>query len=356
MSKLDNLESMMTLDTQNMYQRIHDFPEQLADAQKIGGKWDFDPNEFAGVANITLAGMDGSAIGGDLVRSIVANELQAPFTICRNYRLPEYVDDESLVIVSSYSGNTEETLNALDDAQKRKAMIVCLTTGGKLAEVASAEGYPILKIPGGLQPRAALGYSFVPLLSLFSKLQFIKSADKAVAETITALKDARKKLTRETSIMDNSAKKLAEMFAGRIPLIYSGPELTDTVAVRWRGQFSENSKSLAFSNQFPEMNHNELVGWSEVAEQFADKLAVVLLRDEDDNPRVKFRLDSFRAVAKKLGVPVSDVLSSGTSRVTRAMSLVQIGDFASYYFAIANGVDPTPVDAIENLKKELARV
>ena len=356
MNALDTIDQLRALDTQDMYGNIWRLPEQMTDARKLAEKWPFDPAEFEGARNIVLAGMGGSAIGGDLVRSLWADSLAVPFVVCRNYRLPEFVDDETLVIVSSYSGNTEETLATLSDALSRKAMVVAATTGGRLAARAKEEGFPCLALPSGMQPRAAIGFATIPLLYLFEKLGFAREVDFAVSEMILTLKDRRKLFSSEVETDANPAKKIAAALHGRVPLIYGGPELTDAVAVRWRGQISENAKSVAFSNVFPEMNHNELVGWSKVAAAYADKLAVVLLRDEEDNPRVKFRMDRFRDTVTSLGAPMFEVASFGSGRLARQFSLVQFGDFVSYYLALQNGVDPTPVAAIEDLKAALARV
>ncbi len=355
MNTLDDIQQMQTLDPEGMYSAIYDFPEQMEAARAIGEAWEVDKDEFVDVKNIVLAGMGGSAIGGDLLGSYLQNKLQIPFHVCRSYELPEYVDDESLVIISSYSGNTEETLAMFADALERSAMVACVTTGGKVGEIAAEEGIVCVKIPAGLQPRAALAYSMIPLLALFEKLGFIKDVSPDLSETILHLKDTRKQLAREEALAGNPAKALANAFDGKQPLIYSSAGLLSPVTVRWRGQISENGKSLAFSNTFPEMNHNELVGWSHSAEAQKDNLAVVLLRDEDDHARIKLRMDIFAKLLTDKSVTVKDVASAGGNRLTRLFHLVQLGDFVSYYLSVLNGVDPTPVEAIENLKLELAQ-
>ncbi len=355
MSTLDDIQQMKTLDPQDMYGAIHDFPEQMESARAIGEKWQVDKDEFVDVRNIVLAGMGGSAIGGDLLASYLQNKLQIPFHVCRSYELPEYVDDESLVVISSYSGNTEETLAMFNDALERSAMVACVTTGGKVAEIAEKEGILCAKIPGGLQPRAALAFSFIPLLGLFEALGFVRNVAAELSETILHLKDARKQFARESETGANPAKELAAACGGKVPLVYAGAGLLNPVAVRWRGQFSENGKSLAFSNIFPEMNHNELVGWAHSAETQKDNYAVIMLVDEDDNPRIKLRMDLFSKLLTDNSVTVKSVASSGANRLARLFSLVQLGDFASYYLSVINNVDPTPVEAIENLKLELAK-
>ncbi|MBI5266602.1 MAG: bifunctional phosphoglucose/phosphomannose isomerase [candidate division Zixibacteria bacterium] len=356
MSVLDNLEQMRSLDPDNMYNRIFDFPEQMADALALAQKWPVTSKDIAGIGNIVVIGMGGSAIGGDLVRSYLSGRLMIPFTVCRHYLLPEYVDDETLVIASSYSGNTEETLAALDDALGRKAMIAGLTTGGMLAEVAKLNGFPCLTLPGGLQPRAALGYSFVPILILMEKLGLIKDATREITGVIEFLKKSREQYIEDSVTTANPAKKLATSIHGRLPIIYAGPTLTDTVGVRWKGQMCENGKTLAFASQYAEFNHNELVGWSQSVAPHVDHLAVIQLRDADDHPRITRRMDIVHGIVESNGVPVYEIKSSGSSPLQRMFSLIQLGDFVSYYLAILNSVDPTPVDAIEKLKQALAKV
>lgn len=353
MTVLDNLEQLRALDPANMYNRIFDFPEQMSDALTISQKWHVSSKDIAGVRNIVVVGMGGSAIGGDLVRSYLAGRLMVPFVVCRNYQLPEFVDDETLVIASSYSGNTEETLAAVDDALGRKAMLVAMTTGGMLSEVARLNGIPCLMLPQGLQPRAALGYSFVPLLVLMEKLGFIKDVAKDINSTIEWLKHERELHIEDLPASDNAAKFVATHVHGKIPIIYCGPTLTDSVGVRWKGQLCENSKALAFANQYAEFNHNELVGWSEALKPIAKHLIVIQLHDSDDHPRIKRRMEIVRELIEKLGVPVIEIESTGETPLQRMFSLIQYGDFVSYYLAILNGVDPTPVDAIEQLKKAL---
>jgi glucose/mannose-6-phosphate isomerase len=351
---LDDVATIRALDPGNMYNRIFDFPEQMADALKIADGWKIQASEFSGIKNIVLIGMGGSAIGGDLVRTYLSDRLMIPFQICRNYVVPEYVDDETLVIVSSYSGNTEETLAALDDALGRKALMVALTTGGILEEVAKFNEIPTAILPAGLQPRAALGYSFVPVLVLMEKIGLVKGVVKEITTAVRELEVRREDFIEDNPTKANPAKNIAEKLLGKIAIVYGGPTMTDVVAVRWKGQLCENSKNLTFANAFPEFNHNELVAWCDVAKPHADKLAVVILRDEEDLGKIARRMDIVKGIIEKAGILVIEVTSTGSHRLSRMLSLVQVGDFVSYYLAVLNKVDPTPVAAIETLKKSLA--
>ena len=354
MKPIDDIEVIRELDPGNMYNSIFDMPEQMDEAFKIAGRWEISADQFAEVGNIIVIGMGGSAIGGDLLRTLLSSQLLIPFHVCRHYRLPEYVDDESLVIVSSYSGNTEETLSAFEDALDRKAMIAGITTGGMLEETARLNEVPYLKIPPGLQPRAALGYSLVPIMVFLEKIGLIESVADQLARTIKRLMIQREKYIESESSETNTAKMLAEMMHEKMPIIYGGPTLTDVVAMRWKGQICENSKNMAFANQYAEFNHNELVGYNELIARHKDHLMVVQLRDKDDHPKITRRMEIVAAIIRKLGVEVVEIDSVGELPLERIFSLIQLGDFVSYYLAILNGVDPTPVEAIETLKEELA--
>ncbi len=356
MSILNDIEKVRSLDPSNMYNAIFDLPEQMKKALKLASGWNVPKDDFPDVQNIVVVGMGGSAIAGDLARSYLSKEMLIPFQVCRDYALPEYVDDETLVIASSYSGNTEETLSAVDDALERKAMIVGLTTGGLLEEVLQLNEVPMLKLPSGLQPRAALGYSFVPLMIFLGKIGLVKSAEERLKAAIAYLESTRGRMIEDAPVGQNPAKQLAELIHGRIPIVYSGPTLTDVVGVRWKSQICENSKMLAFHNMYPEFNHNELVGWSKQIEPFGENFIVINLRDIEDHPKVSARMDIVKGLIEDHDIQVIDLYASGESRLERIFNLIQMGDFVSYYMAILSEEDPTPVDAIENLKTELAKV
>ncbi|MBD3403749.1 bifunctional phosphoglucose/phosphomannose isomerase [candidate division GN15 bacterium] len=354
-SILDDVEKIRSFDPGNMYNRIFDLPEQVNEALKMARGWNVSSGDFPDVRNIVLVGMGGSAIGGDLVRAYLQSDLLVPFSIIRGYGLPEYVDDETLVIASSYSGNTEETLAALDDALQRKALIAVLSTGGMMADVAELNDLPMLTLPGGMQPRAALAYSFVPLLLFFEKIGLVKGVSGDLTAAADKLSARREKYIEDNPLISNPAKHIADSIKDRIAIVYGGPGFTGVVAQRWKGQICENGKNMAFANEFPECNHNELVGWTKsVIEPFGEKLVVFMLRDADDHPKIRKRMNIVKAIVENCGAEVHDVHSMGEKPLERMFSLIQLGDFASYYLAVLNEVDPTPVDVIERLKKALA--
>jgi len=349
---LDNVKGIRKADAKGMYDLIYNFPRQLTEGAHLGFIADLKLPDFT-PQNIILTGMGGSAIGGDLARSYLTYELKVPFTVCRNYLLPEYVNDKSLVFISSYSGETEETLSAFQDAKRRKARIIAITSGGTLLQECNRDGLPFILIPKGFPPRAALGYSFTPILVALSRLGVIQDKIEELEETSKFLEKKRAEYALDKKKSRNPAKNLAANLYGKLPIIYTSVDYFDAVGYRWKGQFGENSKILSYNNYFPEFNHNELVGWK-VLDQIRDKLIVVILKDKEDHPRIKIRMQIVKNIIQKKKVKIIELESQGENLLSRVFSLIQLGDFASFYLAILNQVDPTPVEVIDYLKKELA--
>ncbi|MBI4417274.1 MAG: bifunctional phosphoglucose/phosphomannose isomerase [Ignavibacteriales bacterium] len=351
---MPNLSSdLARLDPTGMYNWIKDFPRQIENAVAIGEKSGVKMNP-RGIEHIVLTGLGGSAIGGDLLRSYLSNELAIPFLINRHYLLPKFVSKKTLVIVSSYSGNTEETISAYKDAVKRKARVLCITTGGTIGSTARKLKQPMISIPGGLSPRAALGYSFFPLLAVLAKNGFVKSKTREIREAIRVL-DENNRTYSDPDSQENAPLNLARQWKGKLPVVYSPTDYLDAVNVRWRGQIAENAKQLCFGHVLPEMNHNELVGWN-VLTELMKQMEVVFLRDRGTHPRVAVREELTKQITGKYAAHVTEVWSSGTSPLARMFSLIQFGDWVSYYLAILNDQDPTPVKVIDYLKGELAKV
>ncbi len=346
-------EQLQSTDPSNMFDLIRAFPDQAEEATRIGYQAGARVN-VTGVRNIVLCGLGGSAIGGDFLKSYLAGDLTVPFSVNRHYTLPAFVGPSSLVIISSYSGNTEETTTAHKEAIRRKAKILCISSNGITEKVAKAKKTPFIKIPGGLPPRAALAYSFFPLLITLGKAGLIKDRKRDIQETIALLRakgPAYTDLTPEA----NPALALAEQLHGRLGVFYSSTERFDAVNTRWRGQMAENAKTLTFGNVLPEMNHNELVGWR-VLTDLMRETQVVFLRDKDDHRRVQKRMDVTIGVLRRYTDRIREVRSEGRSLLARMFSLVHLGDWTSYYLAILNGIDPTPVEVIDYLKSELGKV
>jgi glucose/mannose-6-phosphate isomerase len=340
-------------DPNGMRNLILNFPKQAEEAVAIGNAAKIKLNTKK-VQNIIITGLGGSAIGGDLLRAYLADKCDVPVIVNRHYYFPEYVGKNSLVIVSSYSGNTEETVSAYKDAIKRKALIFCITSGGEVEKLAKKHKHPYIKIPGGLPPRAALGYSFFPTLIALSKLGFIKDQKKEIKETLGLLNVLSSRYSNHDAA-DNLALNLAKTLQGKLPVIYSGADKFDTVNTRWRGQISENAKTLAYGHVFPELNHNEIVGW-EVLTDIMKKIHVVILRDNEDYKRIKLRMDISKGIIGGLADGITEVNTEGKSLLARTFSLLYLADWLSFYLAMLNGVDPSPVKKIDFLKNELAKV
>jgi len=348
---LDDPKLMEERDPGGMLQSVWDLPEQIDQACDLLEHPRLQPGLQP--RHIVVLGMGGSAIGGELVKALVEAECPVPMTVNREYEVPAYVGPETLVVASSYSGNTEETLSACRAAAERGAKVVAMTTGGVLAEWATRHGWPLVRMPAGLQPRAALGYSFVPLLLLLERMGLVAPKVAAVQEAARVLRAMRDELGPEVPSAANPAKQLAARLYGKLPLIYGTGGWRAVVAYRWKGQINENAKAPAWWNTFPELNHNETVGW-EAAPDVTRLVELIVLRDRADSPRVNRRIQVTVDIMRPVVSGVTEVSSRGESETARLFSLLYMGDFTSVYLAILNGVDPTPVRVIDRLKAELA--
>jgi glucose/mannose-6-phosphate isomerase len=355
MNNLDNIKVIEAIDRHGMSKLIESFPGQCQDAKEIGLRFNVPAGLKRQYKNLVLTGLGGSAIGGDILRSYVSGEAGMPIFVNRNYTLPQFVDSDSLVVVSSYSGNTEETISAYKDARDKLARILVVTSGGEIQKLAEADGNPVIKIPPGLPPRCALGYSFFPLLIVLSKIGLIRDKSKEIDEVIGSLRDINKTMTgQDVPVKNNIAKTIAGNIHNKFPIIYGGQDHIDSIVTRWRGQLAENAKTLSSGYVFPEINHNEIVGWDNPAKLIRDFM-VVILRDSGDHPRISRRMDITKGIIEKQGVKVIEVKSIGSDLLPRIFSLIYIGDSVSFYLAILNKVDPTPVDRIAYFKEELAK-
>ena len=342
--------SLKKIDKNNMYERINSFFQQILDGITIGKEARLGNLPDMEFDNIVLAGMGGSAIAGDLLKSILRDELKIPFTVHRNYGLPEYVGKDSLVICSSYSGNTEETLSAFQTALERGCSILCISTGGMLSEYAEKNNIPLIKIPSGMMPREALGLSLTPLLITFGRLGFVRDYSTELSDTAGYLRNLIDEYKFEAP--KNIAFELAVKLTGKIVVIYAGPDWLDSAALRFKGQICENAKQLAFCNVFPEFNHNELVGW-ELSGSFSDKYVVLIIHDKGDHPQIVKRMKAVSEILSKNNIEVIELFSRGDSLLTRILSIVQLADYTSYYLALKNRVDPTPIRLIDYLKEKI---
>ncbi|MDH4037541.1 MAG: bifunctional phosphoglucose/phosphomannose isomerase [Candidatus Krumholzibacteria bacterium] len=340
------------IDASDMLGRILAFPEQAARAWEIGAAFVKQAQLPRGpFARVVVCGMGGSAIGGDLARSFLGERAEAPLMSCRDYALPGNLARGALVVASSYSGNTGETLSAYDAARAAGAAIVAVTSGGELAKRCARDGVPVCTIPGGMPPRSAIGFSLFPMLQILRACGAAAFTDAEFEESLAAVRDRCEAYA--PGHKDNAAIELAHGLHGRTAFVYAAPSLLEGVARRWACQFNENGKVLAHFAFFPELNHNEIVGW-EASPHLMSRAVIFSLEDRDDHPMTRRQAGVGLSIMGPLAARVERLESPGGGRLARMLSMMLLGDFASVYLAYLNGVDPTPVTKIDQLKKELA--
>ncbi|MCK4437160.1 bifunctional phosphoglucose/phosphomannose isomerase [bacterium] len=352
MIDLDDLKTIKEKDKSNMLQILLDFPQQWKEAKEIAQQFSFP--QYKRISKIVVTGLGGSAIGGDLLCSYLADEIKIPVFVNRNYSLPGFVDEEALLFAVSYSGNTEETISAYQKAIERRAKVIAVTSGGKLRDLCESGGVPSIIIPSGMPPRTAIGYLFLPMLIALAETGLIEDKTREIEETNSLLVELRKGWEPSSQLSRNQAKELAQRLPGKLILIYGSDHL-EAVCLRWKTQVNENSKSLAYPVAFPELNHNEIVGW-EGMEELRRKIEVIILRDKGEPDRIKSRIEITKSVIGDRPSEVKEVWSQGQSLLARMFSLIYLGDWVSFYLAILQGVDPTVIRPIDLLKKKLAEV
>jgi glucose/mannose-6-phosphate isomerase len=351
MVDLDNLE-VLQVDRSAMLDLLLDLAAQVQVGERLGQSADLPL--ATDVRAVVVTGLGGSGISGDLLRSYLHAECRVPILVNRHYGLPGFVGPETLVCAVSYSGNTEETLSAIDEARARGASIMAVTSGGQLAEVAHAWRIPCVCVTDSLlPPRTTIGYVFTPMLVMLARLGLTADQREFIAETIEVLRELGAQYRPGIETFRNLPKALARDLHGRFPLIYGVQDFSDVVAYRWRTQFNENSKVLASHQAFPELNHNEVVGWQGLLPSALEPW-VVLLRDRQELGRIAQQIDITKAFLQERAAGITEVWSQGQSRLARLFSLLYAGDFTSYYLALLRGVDPKPVEAIDHLKSQLA--
>ncbi len=348
---LDDSEVWSALDPSFMSRLLAAFPEQFQAAASISA--DLSRLGTREIHNVVVCGMGGSAIGADLVQVVTAQTLTRPLIVHRGYGLPAFVGPHTLFIASSYSGNTEETLSGFAVAGRAGAVTACVTSGGELAVKAATDGAALLIIPPALPPRAALGYSAVMILRCLFEAGLIPDPAVPLQETAEVLRSMAARLAPEVPTSKNPAKRQAALLFQRLAAVYA-PDHLAPAAYRWRCQMAENAKSMAWHHSLPEMNHNEVVGWDNPGAQLR-QVAVVFLRDCEEEPRMRQRLDWTREHLSAKCALTLEVRSEGESLLARLFSLMYQGDFVSLYLAFLNQCDPSPVTAIESLKQALSR-
>ena len=329
---------------------LQDFPAQCEKAVQIARKHPIEVKRYHSIHQVVVSGMGGSAAGGDLLKSYLQREAKIPIEVNRGYLLPEYVGKNTLVFAVSYSGNTEETLFAYQDALSRSAKIIAITSGGKLRQLCQKDGIDVIEILGGMPPRATFGYLFFPMLAFLQRLGLIGSKEEDIRETIHNLQILCREYNPQSKA--NLAKEISEKIKGHLLLIYA-PDHLAACAVRWKNQFNENSKTVAFFNILPELNHNEIEVWA-TGNELTKKFYLIFLRDSAENERIRERIKITESIVKGKVAGVQHVISRGKSLLSRLHSLIYLGDWVSTYLAMSRYVDPLPTPMIDLLKKKLS--
>lgn len=340
----------MTVEKMQAY--LWSLPDQFAEIIQQGV--DLPQSYKREYHNIIVTGLGGSAIGGDILRTYALSRAGIPVLVNRDYDMPRFVNADSLVLAVSYSGNTEETLSAYKQAVKQGAAVIAVTSGGKLAEMAKNDEAAVVKIPGGLSPRAATGYLFAPLALILEELGILQGAAADLEETIQVLLAVREDIHPGVDVSANQARLIAKELKGNLPIIWGSSTRSEIAAMRWKTQINENAKTLAYFNIFPELNHNEIVGL-EVPAELMDRLVVIILRDPGDHERVQRRIQISRDIIQNKVKKIIEVDAQGENFLARFYSLAYVGDYASFYLALEYGINPTPVATIDYLKAELAK-
>lgn len=342
------------IDTGRMIDSVVGLPGQIEDAWERTG--DFGSSLAGASGPLVICGMGGSAIGGQMLVDLVKKDSSRPIHLERGYILPEFAGPETPVICISYSGNTEEVMSSFRDALVRRCPTAVITSGGQLGEEAKSAGVPVHITPGGMSPRAALGHIFTPLLKAASNLGIYPVSDEEIIAAIRKLGDLTKRFSLGSEPAGNTAMQLTKKLYGKIPLIYSGDGLLPAAAYRWKCQFNENSKCMAFFNTFAELGHNEIMGWDS-PERLREDFFVIMLSDSEDHPRIRKRMEITYQELEPLGGGGIWVESDGErgkrGRLSRLFSVLALGDFTSVYLAVEYGKDPTPIEKIEKIKDAL---
>jgi glucose/mannose-6-phosphate isomerase len=344
---------MYSIDKSNFKEYLAQFPDQISESKHLFSTGTINLNKGL-IRNIIYLGMGGSAIAGDILHGCFFDQLSIPFHVIRCYNIPAYCSKETLVIASSYSGNTEETLAALDKACLKGSQILSITSGGELLALSMKKKWSLIKIPAGYPPRQAFGYSFFPLLHVMNQLKYISVSDQEIESIVQLTKSIVERNDVQKSTAKILTKDLATKINKKIPVIYSTAPYLGAVATRWKNQFQENSKTQAFANVIPEMNHNEIVGW-EMNLKDINNLLVIFLESPSLHPRIKLRLNLTKKIIRDKGIELVEIYPEGDTLLEHTISFIAKGDWVSYYLALINKKDPLAILNIDYLKAEMRK-
>lgn len=338
------MNSDMTTGLKYMLSLVDSLPTQLEGSLQLPGLETVGSDGFK-PRRLVLCAMGGSAIGGDLIQGLL-NHQSVSLDVWRNYGLPHWVAPGDLVIAASYSGNTEECLSAVAEARRRGVALLAITSGGQLANLV-LPGESLIRMPGDLPPRAALGHSFGALLGVLSQLKLVKNLEQIMAEAVALLKT-------NPHCDSGSPEELAAQLKGRVPVLYVADAMVEGVAVRWKGQLNENAKIPAQVALFPELNHNDIVGWG-LDKPLSQSFVLIILQSGLEDERLRRRVALTRELLQDEFSSIHTVTAEGESELARILSLVQYGDYVSCHLAGLRGVDPMPVQRIDRLKSGLSQ-
>lgn len=351
---LDDLKLISEIDKSGMLDAIAGFPEQIKEAKEIANSSNL--GSFYKIDNIMISGMGASGISGDILQNLLRDRIDIPIYVTRQYDLPKWVHKNTLLISQSYSGNTEETLHTFKHGFQKRCKIIGISSGGKLEEYCKTRDVPHIKIPMGFPPRAATGYI------LFSSIYALKNIgvlnidiDHEIEEAISVITQFRNQNKKEIPEKDNLSKQIAKKMFNSIPQIY-GFNHYSPIAKRWCTQLNENSKLICRYDEVSECNHNDIIGWS-MDPEVSKKFTCVLFRDhEDETIYLSKRMDFMKKLFEEVAGNVIEIQTNGKKRLAKMMYNMYMGDFVSCYLAILRKIDPTPVDAITELKNQLAKL
>jgi glucose/mannose-6-phosphate isomerase len=349
---LDDLDYFKQLDTLDMLGEIDNLPDQLGSAYRLGLRHDLP--EWKDIRQVVIAGMGGSAIGADLLASYCASRAPVPVFVQRDYGLPYFArGTETLVICSSHSGNTEETLDAFEAARQAGCRMIAVSTGGELARRAGENDIPVWTFEHSGQPRAAVGFSFGLLLAMFQRMGFLPDQQSELDDALAAMKTSQQNIRAGVPAANNPAKRCAGQLMGRWVTIM-GSGLLTTVARRWKGQINEVAKAGANFEFLPEANHNTLAGTMHPEEVLNPHTMTLFLRSPSDHPRNRLRAELTHKAFMLEGMNADFVDARGNTPLAHMWTLILFGDYVAYYLAMGYGVDPTPIQALVDFKKAMA--
>ncbi len=349
MNILDELEKIKKIDSKDMLGVEENFYNQLLEAQEIANNTQIESISIENLKGIAFLGMGGSGFTGDIIKSMLEDYFSLPIVVVKGYNLPAFINKNWLIVAVSYSGNTEETLICVEACLKLGCKIICVCSGGTLLEVAKNNNLVHIDIPAGFQPRGAVGYLFFSTFLVLKRLGIASIKDEEIKETIDLIKLNATKYNRQIKTEDNPAKKLALEIYGRLPIIYGVNGYLSTIAYRWKTQINENSKSPCFCAEFPELNHNEIVGWENLSD-VSQRFVLIVFQDDDFSEIIKKRINTTINLIQDWFDAVVLVKIEGESKLAKALFAIYLGGITSVYLAFLYQTDPTPVSRIAALK------